>query len=242
MKKTILSALLPIVIATSGAFGANIISFEDRGTAIDPISPAAVDPNAHINLFVGGSTSVTSTSASPGGTFSIDTYIQFTGFTSTGLSYWLEASSVLAPHLTLTSETYFQNWGANQAAPNTAFNFTDSGTDSGFLREQRDLGSTSGTSSPGVFSDPRAAGTYQVSHLNFSLDASTPAGTYLIQLTTLTPVISEINDNQSTPQDHAVALATFTLTVIPEPATLSLLGLGGLGSLGLTMLRARRRK
>ncbi len=32
----------------------------------------------------------------------------------------------------------------------------------------------------------------------------------------------------------------FTITVVPEPGTLSLLGLGGLGSLGLSLLRRRR--
>jgi hypothetical protein len=207
---------------------------------------AAVDPNAHINLFAGGTTSQTSLAVAAGSTFSLDSYIQFTGFTSTGLSYWLEASSALAPHLTLTTESYFQNWTGSQTGTNSAFAGT-AGADSGFLREGRDLGSTSTftVDSNGQFqswNDARAAGNYKVSTLNFSLDPSTPAGTYLIQITTMGSIVSEINDDQSTPNDHAVALASFTLTVIPEPATLSLLGLGGLGSLGLTMLRARRRK
>jgi PEP-CTERM motif len=35
--------------------------------------------------------------------------------------------------------------------------------------------------------------------------------------------------------------AIYTITVVPEPGTLSLLGLGALGSLGLTALRARRK-
>jgi hypothetical protein len=241
MKKIILSLTLVVIslmTVPSAVFGTLMID-----PVIDPGAPvpAAVDPNAHINLFAGGTTSQTSLTVAAGATFSLDTYIQFTGFTTTGLSYWVEAASALAPHLTLTTESYFQNWNGNQTGTNTAFNFNTNGTDSGFLREQRDLGSTSGFNS-GVANDPRTAGTYQVSTLNFSLDPSTPAGTYLIQLTTLSPVVSEINDNQATPQDHAVALASFTLTVVPEPATLSLLGLGGLGSLGMTVLRARRRK
>jgi hypothetical protein len=77
--------------------------------------------------------------------------------------------------------------------------------------------------------------------LNFSLDPSTPAGTYTI-MTTLgggAGKDSEIND--STTAHHLVSESTFTLTVVPEPTTLSLLGLGGLGSVGLTMLRARRK-
>ena len=78
-----------------------------------------------------------------------------------------------------------------------------------------------------------------MSTLNFSLAANAPTGTYTLQLTTIDPVESEISDTNSV--DHFVGTSSFTLTVVPEPATLSLLGLGGLGSIGLTLLRGRRK-
>ena len=47
-------------------------------------------------------------------------------------------------------------------------------------------------------------------------------------------------DNTSSTAFSVNGEPTFTITVVPEPATLSLLGLGGLGSLGVNILRRRR--
>lgn len=193
---------------------------------------------ANINLFLGGSTTITSvTLDNTGGTFSLDSYIQFTGFTAVGLSYWLEAVNALAPLLTITSETYGQNWDFNQSGANTLFNQA-TGIDAGYMRAGRDLGSTTNFTG-GVPDFPLAPGpAYLISTLNFSLGANALApGQYLIALTHIGGTASIISDSDF--GDHNANQVFFTINIIPEPATTGLAVLGGLMLLGFVW-RARR--
>jgi hypothetical protein len=219
MKKTILSALIPLFMATSAAFGTNVLSFNDNGQ--------------------GGQTA-TSGSYNPTSTFNFDVSLTFTNppiSTSPGLSYWFEVPTALAPFISITSETYFTFTVGTD--PNTPKTFNDaSGADSGFVTEKSatqagDLGATTTGTHPGP-------GTYQVANIAFSLSGA-PAGTYVLKTTALSPKASEVTGDPSFTDNALDAQATYTITVVPEPATLSLLGLAGLGSFGLTVLRARRR-
>jgi hypothetical protein len=216
MKKTILSALIPLLMTTSAAFGTAMISFTDNvGTA-----------NA-------GSYNSTAT-------FSFDVYLSFTTPPASvrGYSLWLEVPTALAPYITITGETYFNFTLATDASATKTF--TDSaGADSGFLSDK----SASASGDLGAVTTDGSAvspGSYKVSNITFSLTGA-PAGIYTLQSTIASPKTSEATEG-GTFTDFNFAQSQYIITVVPEPATLSLLGLGSLGSVGLTMLRARRRK
>jgi len=217
MKKTILCALIPLVMATSAAFGTVTLSFDDNGA---------------------GAGTATSGTYNSTDTFSFDVNLVFTSppTSSPGISYWFEVPTALAPFISITSESYFNfTIGTDGGLPKT---FSDSsGADTGFLTDQSasqggDLGATTtGT--------PLAAGTYMIATISFSLTGAA-AGTYTLKTTDLSPKVSELSGSEIS-DNPLSSQATYIITVVPEPGTLSLLGLGGLGSLGLTILRARRR-
>jgi hypothetical protein len=191
--------------------------------------------NETLTLQSGGLGSITLSSGTT--SFQLDVSSSWTGYSSLGLSYWLQVPTAVASNFSLTGVTYSSAFpSGNQTTPATVL-FNDStaadGASSGFTIETRDLGGSVPIGNPNA-----TAGTYQDTSMTVNLNGLAP-GTYTLESTISGSRPSEQADDSFV--GHNFPLSTFTITVVPEPATWSLLGLGGLGSFGLTLLRARRR-
>ena len=216
MKRALLVTVICIMATAGAAFGqrTQLLSFNDNNGA------------------------PTAGTYSPNATFSIDVFLKYRGYTSFGLSYWLEVQKALAPNISITNVTYFTFLDPNQTTPNPAFFNTTTGAHSGYRTETRDLGAT------GDISMPTPPGTYMITSIQFTLNGAVP-GTYLLKSTTVSPHTSQVTKSDFTSKN--LPASTYTITIaaadalapIPEPTTITFLWLATIG-LGVAAYRRRR--
>jgi hypothetical protein len=152
-------------------------------------------------------------------TFTLDTTLTYAGYSAYGLSYWLETAGGTQSFFHITAETYLTFTDATQPGWPNEFNYPMMhGVDTGYFATSNDLG---GATNPPVLVPP---GTYQVSHISFSITGAAP-GVYTFYSTTTGPRPSVVATEWFSEAD--LPRASFTITVVPEPSTFALLALAG---------------
>ena len=184
-----------------------------------------------------GGLTASSGSYTPGSTFTFDITLAVTNSGTdpvpnvNSISYWFETSAVNNSYFTIVSRNLSGSPFTDPQATISNEAVVQGGNAS-------DLGATTPPNTSVASNN-----SYFVATLTLKINPGTPNGTYTISTTTLAsnggPKTSTVGDTNF--QRHNLPAATYTITVVPEPATLSLLGLSGLGSLGLTYLRRNRR-
>ena len=179
-----------------------------------------------------------------GGSFTIGINVVFTSGGSVanlqGLSYWMFQSSPASGFpFTIT----------NRDVTGSSFNILQS---PGLTTQKLDPisrnldGSTTNTDLGAAASSNFANGTFFVANITFAVAANATLGSYTISDTTVaTPGaspgrISRVSDSNGNLKD--IASSPFTFTVIPEPSTFALLGLGAVTAGGAFYRRRRLAK
>ena len=176
----------------------------------------------------------------------------------TGTSYWFETVMANETYFTITGRDFTTGmsvFNKEIQRPSGPFNPAEAIVPGG---NDSDLGAIL----PLDFDPPPAhqnpvpvdadGESYFIATLSIQINAATPPGTYTIQTTPGNPDNRSIASEQTDPGDpntgtppsyaaHPIPVTFYTITVVPEPATWSLVFLGGLAAVGVGIIRARRR-
>jgi hypothetical protein len=224
MKKTLLVTIVCAMFTAGAVYGqTQSIAFDDLG--------------------LGGGAGNEGT-YSPGDSFSFDVILTFAGYNSPGYSLWLETQTGLAPFISITAISYFKFTDSTDEGVPKAFNDTSGQSSSSFLTDddtvtnpdtgtfdQGDLGATSPIATPG---------SYKILHITFQLSGA-PVGNWALQSTTTSPKVSIVTDsttNTANNIDRPLGQTIYSITIIPEPSTLALIGVTAVA--GAIIARRRR--
>ncbi len=174
----------------------------------------------------------------PNDTITLDLSGTATGFTAAGYSLWLEVPTTngFNAMINITSSTVFQFTDQTQPVYPKSFTDTAGRRNAGYLTDKQgalsgDMGATANAPAENF------TGTALLARYTLALSNATP-GTYVLFTTALNPKRSGMSDSSF--NFFGAAAASYTITVVPEPATWFAGALIGLGLVGFTLLRRRR--